>query len=116
MHEIMKVISVDDMHRQNLADTRVLVTTLIECVKQQLIAPTMQGVIVPEERYTSLWGEKENAVSLLVKLTGLLVKIIPLERELTQGEMAGEMVSLSEEDEEILARYEERVRACHTPG
>lgn len=106
---MLSIPSMDDIHRQNLADTRVLITLLIDCVKQQLVAPAMQGMILPEERYSALWGDKENAVSLLVKLTGLLVKIIPLERELASGEAEAEL-ALSEDDDAILARYAERVR------
>lgn len=72
----------------------------------------------PEEMEPSsfhiLWGEKENAVSLLVKLSGLLFKILPLEQQLYTGKtlspesMGEESMPLATEDKAILERYLEK--------
>jgi hypothetical protein len=98
-------------HSNDLGITRTLVTTLIRAVQDEIVSPALCKKEIVSN--TALWGEKENAVSVLVKLTGLLLKLIPLEREITgksttppEEEESGE---LNEEDRELLRRYVERV-------
>jgi hypothetical protein len=65
------------------------------------------------ERWRYIFGEKENVVSILVKLTGILVKIIPMEHEIMSiiNKSAEKKVKdLSSEDIEIIKRYLKKVK------
>lgn len=101
------------IHTHDLALTRHLVMMLIAALEQEIITPSLQGQV--QEHHVKggvLWGEKESAVGALVKLTGLLLKIIPLEQELLGNPVASvEQENLSLEDSAILKRYIERVKS-----
>lgn len=66
------------------------------------------------------WGEKENALSVLVKLSGVISKIIPLEQELRSqfGESEGEEQKLpvptTEEDKAIIKRYIDKLHSTQS--
>lgn len=97
-------------HQHDVAAVRELVNTLIS-----KLTPHITGTpAVPLAEETDLWGSKENAVSLLVKLTGLLLKLIPLEQSLLEQRKPRSNVSrrrypipLEEEDREIIRRFAE---------
>ncbi len=66
-----------------------------------------------KERWRYIFGDKENVISALVKLTGILVKIIPMEHELMSiinKQDAKQMENLSEEDVEIIKRYLKKIK------
>lgn len=104
--------SLSAVHTQDLMLTRRLVMMLIEAVEQEIITPSLQGSLQENQvRGGMLWGEKESAVGVLVKLTGLLLKIIPLEQQLAGNAVASPTdEALSLEDDNILKRYIERVK------
>lgn len=107
-----------DTHSSDLAITRNLVTTLIRAVEKEIVTPSLSNQETTSK--AALWGEKENAVSVLVKLTGLLLKLIPLEREIA-GRSSAETPDnegddqLSHEDSELLRRYVERMGGAIPP-
>lgn len=101
------------IHTRDLALTRHLVMVLIAALEQEIIMPSLQAQLQENHvKGSVLWGEKESAVGALVKLTSLLLKIIPLEQELLGNPVASvEQENLSLEDSAILKRYMERVKA-----
>lgn len=102
-------------HAHDLNVTRSLITTLISALEREFITPALYEISSNEKALPSparilLWGEKENAVGALVKLTGLLLKVIPLEQQLAGNPIhATEDEPLSPEDHAIVARYVERI-------
>ncbi len=97
-------------HANDLALTRSLVTTLISALEKEIITPSLQNTESAPAVKTVLWGEKENAVGALVKLTTLLLKVIPLEQQLAGNPIpTSEETPLPPEDEAIIARYMARV-------
>ena len=60
------------------------------------------------EKHRAYWGEKENAVSVLTKLSTMLLKLVPLEEKTVKTELETNIAPLQplrEEDKEILRRY-----------
>ena len=98
-------------HKRSLAKIRKLVNYLI--VKLEEILNSSDAIEELPAEWKHIWGEKENAVSALTKLTSLLVKVIPAEREILDIENENSKISeiknnLSDEDKEIIQRYFER--------
>lgn len=65
--------------------------------------------------HTTIWGEKETIVGNLVKLTGLMAKIIPLEQDLlekytklTPSKKKSSAKTLNQSDKEIIQRFLEK--------
>lgn len=69
---------------QQLQDNRNFVQNLIYKLEKDTNSineiTNENNIVQPEWKY--IWGEKENTVSILVKLTGLIAKIAPLEQQL----------------------------------
>ena len=66
-----------------------------------------------QERWRYIFGEKETVVSALVKLAGILTKIIPMEQDIMTIINKSEekkIQDLSEEDMEIIKRYLAKVK------
>ena len=64
-------------------------------------------------RWQLLFGEKENVVSLLVKLAGVLSKIIPMELKLMTIVNKSEekkVKEISQEDADIIKRYLQKIK------
>lgn len=60
------------------------------------------------EKHRAYWGEKENVVSVLTKLTTMLLKLIPLEATSQAPDTETDVTPLQplrEEDKAILRRY-----------
>lgn len=99
-------------HGQDLAMVRTMVMVLINMLERDLVSPSLEDT--DEEKHALLskrWGEKENAVGALVKLTSILFKLVPLEQQVYEGKCqpVESTLPLTEEDEAILARYASRV-------
>lgn len=54
-----------------------------------------------------LIGSKDNVVSIITKLTNLLIKVIPLEEKINQSKLSDDE-KLTNDDMEILLNYIER--------
>jgi hypothetical protein len=109
----MKIISEENLlnqHRQDLSQTRKLISFLIEQLNSVITEKKFEPEFVNDWKY--IWGEKENAVSVLTKLTGLLVKVVPMEQELdSQKPVSEEKLKggvLTDDDKAIIRRYVER--------
>jgi hypothetical protein len=95
-------------HRQNLAKTRSLITCLIGQLDYVINEKKFEKEFINDWKY--IWGEKENAVSVLTKLTGLLLKVVPIEQELenikiTKNPDKPKGGVLTDDDKEIIRRY-----------
>jgi|GEM_PF-3739598 len=86
---------------------------------EELVVELESGlsILLPDEtqkkRWSHIFGEKENVTSVLVKLAGVLVKIIPMEHELMTIINKSEekkVKDLSEEDMEIIKRYLQKIK------
>jgi len=84
----------------DLQKTRNLISYLLSKLEQDLSSPDDFDL----EKNKFLWGEKENAVSLLTKLTQMMIKIMPDEKE----KKIAAKEQISEEDMVILKEYVER--------
>jgi len=101
-------VKLTGQHKRSLARIRKLVLFLIEKLEEALASEGVIDELPAEWKY--IWGDKENAVSALTKLTGLLVKIIPMERQLldlsdSEAMEDASKATLSDEDKEIIRRY-----------
>lgn len=66
-----------------------------------------------QKRWKHVFGDKENIISVLIKLTGILVKIIPMEQDIMKvinKDNESKINDLSEEDVEIIKRYLQKVK------
>lgn len=106
-------------HASDLALTRSLITMLISTLEKEIIIPslTREDKEPPLKMKALLWGDKENAVGTLVKLTSLLLKVIPLEQQLTGNPISNlDEESFSPEDQAILERYIARITNAKKTG
>ena len=97
-------------HAGSLEQTRQVAMTLLARLDRQI-----DGEGLPSEGEQAwLWG-RENAVSIFAKLSGSLIKVIELERVLTElkplGAALEEPEKVSEADRAIIARFMARRRA-----
>lgn len=114
-------------HLTSLHTLRVLVESLISRLRRDVdklwtkvenpsADLTLEQMCDDIETYIQkrIWGEKESVVSSLVKLTGLLTKIIPMERTIAglgkdeEANMEAEL-PLAEEDEMLITRYSKKI-------
>jgi len=98
-------------HKQNLSDTRKLINFLMVRLEKLIDSKEFTEELQMEWKY--IWGEKENVVSVLTKLTGLLVKVIPIEQQIVDSENIDvsekkQKGVLTKNDKEIIRRYVER--------
>lgn len=94
-------------HKRSLAKVRRIIDILIAKLEKSIDDKSIIKEL-PEH-----WGEKENVVSILTKLTSLLVKVIPLEREFDDSDVEVRP-KISAEDKEIIRRYFERLQRKKT--
>jgi len=99
-----------DKHKQSLELTRNMIVSLISRLDDTMNENSFDERI--EEEWKLVWGEKESVVSVLVKLTGLLVKVVPMERQLLDSERTETSVNnsnvgriINSDDKEIIKRY-----------
>jgi hypothetical protein len=100
-----------DLQIENLEVTRILIISLIDRLGEVIKNKEFTSEMPLEWKY--IWGEKESAVSILSKLTGLLIKVVPMEKKLLDskaGEKKANVVNefLTNDDKEIIKRYLER--------
>ena len=99
-------------HKSILAKARGLVEILLDKLEEEINSAN-------EKSDTSFWfGDKESASSIIVKLTNILLKLIPLEQEIARADLSkadlGELEELSvktqlpQEDMEMIERYIEK--------
>lgn len=115
-------------HYEEVASLRLLVNHMAKYVEQEMIFPVINNSLKNDNissQVAVLWGGKEDALSVLTKLTALLLKLIPLEQELLERygtynkpkvtrkckTISTTQYSLpfTQEDEEILRYYKEKV-------
>ena len=95
-------------HKEDLDLTRKIIVSLI--VKLENIINDNAYNKENFEEWKYLWGEKESVVSILTKLTSLLVKVVPVERKLLDSDKAEKPNQTSgriinSDDKEIIKRY-----------
>ena len=98
-------------HGKDLAKVRLIINGLIKRLEKRMAEKECGEGVDIEWKY--VWGERENAVSALTKLTGLLVKIIPMEQELLEKQPDSNVKkgrALKDDDKVIIRRYLERMR------
>ena len=91
-------------YRESLEKTRKIIVSLVL---------KLESVIEESDNDCSQWnqicGEKENVVSVLTKLTGLLVKVVPMEKQLLDSIKEGQKNNvqriISSDDKEIIKRF-----------
>lgn len=98
-------------HKSILAKARRLLEDLLDKLEREINSPGANT-------HTFIFGEKESASTIVVKLTTILLKLIPLEQEIARADLTKadilELEELSiktkipEEDLEIIERYVER--------
>ncbi len=102
-------------HKSILAKARGLIETLLDRLEKEVNSSNSKN---PATDTSFLFGDKESASSIVVKLTTILLKLIPLEQEIARADLSQadlmELEELSvktripEEDLEIIERYVER--------
>lgn len=75
-------------HKKSLKLTRVIIVSLISKLDNTVANGSFNETLGEDGNF--LWGEKDNVISVLVKLTGLLVKVVPMEKELLDSEKTEE--------------------------
>jgi hypothetical protein len=95
-------------HKEDLELTRKIIVSLIVKLENIVNDNTYNKENFDEWKY--LWGEKESVVSVLTKLTSLLVKVVPVERKLLDcdkteksNQTSGRIIN--SDDKEIIKRY-----------
>ncbi|MDA0780983.1 MAG: hypothetical protein PQ612_01365 [Rickettsiales bacterium] len=92
-------------HKEGLGKTRKIIVNLIARLERDI--EIADGDCTGGHSY--IWGDKDNAVSLLTKLTGLLVKVVPLEKQLLDSDKADNKTSelrvINSDDKEIIRRF-----------
>lgn len=101
------------MNKQNnfsvndLARIRKIINLIINVLEDSINDYSHNNTITEEnkELINFLIGSKDNVVSIITKLTNLLIKVIPLEEKINNNENIEENEKLTNEDIEILERY-----------
>ena len=96
---LLTSVGKDNAQKDGLMLTRLLGVQLMERLQKTIASGT------PSEQDLWLWGEKENAVSLWVKLSGSLLKVMEYETLLSLGKEAGAQKNISEDDARIIERF-----------
>ncbi len=101
--------SLTQQHMKSLEENRLFITNLINQLDKVLNKNEYDENESIEWKY--IWGEKENVVSSLNKLTGLLLKIITIEQQLNEKSSTKTLSIkkkgriLDSTDKEIIRRY-----------
>lgn len=95
-------------HKEDLELTRKIIVSLI--IRLENIINDKSSNKENFDEWKHLWGEKENVVSLLTKLTSLLVKVVPVEIKLLDSYKSEKNTQISgriinSDDKEIIKRY-----------
>lgn len=104
------------IHKEDLQVTREIICRLMH--KLEALSKEVETLEEVPSNWKYVWGEKENIVSSLTKLTGLLLKIIPLEQSVddyysSTTSLKKKPDPISKNDEEIINRYVERQIRIH---
>ena len=91
-------------YRDSLEKTRKIIVNLVT---------KLEDIVENYDDTNSLshvWGDKENVVSSLAKLTGLLVKVVPMEKQLLdsisdEGKTSNVERIINSDDKEIIKRF-----------
>lgn len=99
-------------HKEDLDLTRKIIVSLIVKLENIVNDKAYNKENFDELKY--LWGEKESVVSILTKLTTLLVKVVPVERKLLDSDKTEKTNQTSgriinSDDKEIIKRYIEKL-------
>ena len=99
-------------HKQILSKSRNIIDKLLDKVQLEI------DCNLKSENYDNLFGSKESLANVAVKLSTILLKIIPLEIEITKADMQelsdeelakiSEESALSEDDMKIIDMFVER--------
>ena len=95
-------------HKEDLDLTRKIIVSLIVKLENIVNDKAYNKENFDELKY--LWGEKESVVSILTKLTTLLVKVVPVERKLLDSDKTEKTdqtsgIIIKTHDKEIIRRY-----------
>lgn len=101
------------MNKQNnfsvndLARIRKIINLIINVLEDSINDYSHNNTITEEnkELINFLIGSKDNVVSIITKLTNLLVKVIPLEEKINNEENVEDNEKLTNDDIEILKEY-----------
>jgi len=97
---------ISKINEEDLRRARRMVSSLLLKLEDNLLNPS------EDEDLKTWWGDKENALSVLTKITQVLLKVIPAEQEILNGN-GKEAENVSTDDMEILEQY---VRRCAEQG
>lgn len=111
MQKARKKSPVSTRHAESIRKVVKLVESIVAELEGYLHNQSQDEESVNRWKY--IFGDKENIVSSLTKLTGILVKIIPMEQDIMKvlnKDNENKVNDISEEDVEIIKRYLEKVR------
>ena len=98
-----RLVDMND-NKGDLERTRNLISSLLYKLEQDIANPDFFEL----QENKILWGEKENVVSLLTKLTQMLLKIIPAENQMKEVAEDVFEEEFSDSDMQILREYVDR--------
>jgi hypothetical protein len=90
------IISVNDAHKEELARVRRLISFYLRTIEENLTSSDIQNIP---------WGEKESVITVLYKLIPILIRVIPIERNIHNLEN-GQAEAVEDGGEEILSPHE----------
>lgn len=101
------------MNKQNnfslndLARIRKIINLIINVLEQSINDYSNNNTLTEENKdlINFLIGSRDNVVSIITKLTNLLVKVIPLEEKINNEENVEDNEKLTNDDIEILKEY-----------
>lgn len=101
------------MNRQNnfsvndLARIRKIINLIINVLEDSINDYSNNNTLTEENKdlINFLIGSRDNVVSIITKLTNLLVKVIPLEEKINNEENVEDNEKLTNDDIEILKEY-----------
>lgn len=101
------------MNKQNnfsvndLARIRKIINLIINVLEQSINDYSNNNALTEENKdlINFLIGSRDNVVSIITKLTNLLVKVIPLEEKINNEENVEDNEKLTNDDIEILKEY-----------
>ena len=91
-------------YKKSLERTRSIIINLLSKLES-----VIEDYDSDSSEWKQFWGDKENTLSVLTKLTGLLVKVVPMEKQLLDSinEKQSENVKriINSDDREIIKRF-----------
>ena len=108
------------MTNPNLTDVqtvRTILSVLIMKLQEELEGACFEPEADDVQERKRIWGDKESVMSSLVKLSGLLIKLIPLEEALEAGDAEAKTLKkiLSSDDYRVIQAYLEQESVVHSP-